>query len=82
MQRITQKMLERKVAIINKLKGFDNPGHSTIGAYTLDYAYGGVSLHQYVNEHGGVNDTFRCGYVLKRDLFDRMQSFIIGLEAA
>ena len=77
--RITQKDLENKLARINKIAGFDNPKYSTIGAYVLDYAYGGVALHKYVNEHGGVHDVFRVGHVPKRELYNLMSAYETGL---
>ena len=79
MRRITEKMLEARVATLNMLKGFENPEYSTIGAYTLDYAYGGVSLHQYRNESGGINDVFSCGHVPKRDLFNRICAYMTDM---
>ena len=77
--RITQRDLENKLNRINKIAGFDNPTYSTIGAYCLDYAYGGVELHQYCNEHGGINDVFRCGHIPKRELYNLMSAYESGL---
>ena len=77
--RITQKDLEAKVARLNRMAGFDNPKYSTIGAYCLDYAYGGVRLDRYVNEHGGVHDIFRNGYMPKRELYNLMSAFETGI---
>ena len=79
--RITQKKLENRVDYINELKGFNNPEYSTIGSYTLDYAYGGVELHRYVNNHGGIHDVFNCGHVSKKELCGRMDAFINGLTS-
>jgi len=79
MQRITQYMLEMKVDSLNRLKGFKNANYSTIGAYTLSYAYGGVSLHRYVNKHGGVCDVFSCGHIPKRDLFNRICAYMTDM---
>ena len=56
--------------------------HANIDAYTLSGAYGGYSLHRIVNESGGVTDVFGCGHVPKRELYNRMQSFLRGIEAA
>ncbi|RLG43285.1 MAG: hypothetical protein DRN81_06835 [Thermoproteota archaeon] len=79
--RITQKMLEMSIERLNNIKGFKKEvKFSTIGAFVLDYAYGGVSLHQWVNEHGGIRDVFSCGHVTKRDLYNRINSLIIGIE--
>ena len=68
--RITQKDLENKVAHLNRMAGHENAKYSTVGAYCLDYAYGGVALHRYVNEHGGVTDIFRNGYMPKHELYN------------
>ena len=74
--RVTEKDLKNLVARLNKMAGFDNPEYSTIGAYCLSFAYGGVSLHRYVNERGGVTDVFRSGHVPKRDLYNRIHAYI------
>ncbi len=79
MERITEKMLESRVEWLNNLKGFKNPEYSTIGSFVIDYAYGGVSLHQYSNKHGGVNDVFSCGHIPKRDLFNRICAYMTDL---
>ena len=79
--RITESDLRSILNIINAKKGFIDPKYSEIGAYCLDYAYGGVSLHQYVNESGGVKDVFSCGHVPKRELYHRMCAFSQGMNA-
>lgn len=80
--RITQRDLEGLVRRLNTIKGYGTyPKYSTIGAYCLDGAYGGVSLHRYVNEAGGVSDVFRCGYVTKRDLYNRISAYLDGMGA-
>ena len=89
MNRITQKDLEAVVTRINKttgnptesyIRGEDGRYHAQIGNYHISGAYGGVSLHQMANDGGGVHDVFSCGHVTKRDLYNRMQAFINGLE--
>ena len=80
MERITERMLKARVDQLNKIKGFDNPKYSTIGSYTLDFAYGGVALHEFVNESGGIHDVFRNGHMPKRELFNLIKAFIAGLE--
>ena len=77
--RITQKDLEAKVKRLNRIAGFDNPTYSTIGAYCLDYAYGGVSLEKYINEHGAVHDIFNRGHMPKRELYELICAFETGL---
>ena len=76
--RITEKMLQCRVDYLNKLSGFENHKYSQIGSYALSFAYGGVSLHKYGNECGGVHNVFNCGYITKRDLYDRINAFISG----
>lgn len=53
---------------------------ANVDAYYIDGAYGGVSLFRMVNESGGVSDVFGCGHMPKRELYDRMQAFLRGLE--
>jgi hypothetical protein len=92
MNRITEKQLECAVNAINQLtkspletysptKGsrVAPKYESNIGNYHLSYAYGGVSLHRIMNKNGGVDDIFRCGHISKRELWNRMQSYICGL---
>ncbi len=79
--RITQRDLETKLNRINKIAGFDNPEYSTIGAYCLSYAYGGVSLEKYTNLHGGVTDIFNVGHVPKKELYHLMSAYEAGLTA-
>jgi hypothetical protein len=55
---------------------------ANIGNYHLDGAYGGVSLHRMMIDGGGIEDVFRCGHITKRDLYERMQAFLKGLESA
>ena len=57
-------------------------GHlrAVIDCYTLSGAYGGYSLHRIVGESGGVRDVFGCGHVAKRDLYERMQAFLRGID--
>ena len=80
--RVTEKDLNIIVSRLNQLTGYGrSPDYSVIGSYTIDYAYGGVSLHKYCNEHGAVSDVFRCGHIPKRDLYHRICAYIDGIEA-
>lgn len=91
MERISVKNLEAVCARINRTVNgremapwtLDEAGNyrATIGAYTLDGAYGGYSLHRIVNEGGGVTDVFGIGHVPKRELYHAMHAFLRGLEA-
>ena len=78
--RITQRDLENKVARLNRMSGFENPKYSDIGSYCLDYAYGGVALHKYCNEHGGIHDVFNMGHMPKKELYNLIHAFEIGLR--
>ena len=84
--RITNKHLECTIARINRMTGNNESAYSkvsgklrgNIGNYHLDQAYGGVSLVQMVSESGGV--TVVIGRGTKRELHDKMQAFIAGIE--
>jgi hypothetical protein len=87
--KITTKDLEnvvRRINIITKNpeKSWENKDGkmvSNIGNYHLDGAYGGYALCQMVNEQGGVRSII-SGFYPKRELYDRMQSYINGLMDA
>lgn len=86
--RITDRDLLAVVERINRITGSPTETYikagdryvAQIGNYHLSHAYGGVSLHRMMNESGGVENVLGCGHVPKRDLYDRMQAFIRGLE--
>lgn len=97
MERITVKDLEAVCARINRTvngseiepwtRGDDGRLHQAPNVYTLSGAYGGYSLHRNCDVDGdgeshGVHDVFGCGHVPKRELYDRMQSFLRGVEVA
>jgi len=94
MERITQKDLEYLVKRINEVtnspatpytrngkEGKRQPGFTAnIGNYHLDYAYGGVSLVRMVNVAGGITTISRNCHVPKRELYNWMQAFLVGIE--
>jgi len=88
MERTTQKQLEFMCARINNAKKtpakpYENVNDKLIGQkgnYHLSGAYGGVCLHQTMNESGGVRDVFSCGHVTKRDLYNRMSAYLVACE--
>ena len=90
MQTVTLKMLESVVTRINTITNSPIETYSkvndkytaNIGNYHLSGAYGGYALHRMHNISGGVSDVFQCGHVSKRELMNRMQSFIAGYNAA
>lgn len=78
MKRITEKQLQALVDRLNEKANIVHPSMRNVGTYMLSFAYGGVSLHRIMNESGGVDDVFRCGHVPKRDLYNRVQSYLLG----
>lgn len=89
MERITEANLGRLVASINRAAGtpeapYTDKGEQftcNAGNYHLDGAHGGWKLSQMV-EGGGTRNVLDCGFISKRSLFDRMQAFLGGIEAA
>lgn len=87
--RTTQKDLQAVVDRINRItnsplipwKRENNRNVAQIGNYHLDGAYGGYDLHRMQNEGGGCESLFH-GHYSKRELYNRMQSFIKGLEVS
>jgi len=89
--RITKKQLETSADYLNRITGNpetaytrDDSGKFTanIGNYHISYAYGGACLHQMMNEGGGVTCPIEHCHVPKRELWDKMQAFIAGIELA
>lgn len=80
MNRITLKDLEAVLNRINSKTGFNSPKYGVVGSYTLDFAYGGCRLDQFVNEGGGIR-TVTNGYVSKRELYGLMHAYLSGMEA-
>lgn len=96
MQRITQSDLEAVCTRINRtVNGQDREPWERVngrlqqvpGVYSISYAYGGASLHRNCSldangESHGVHDVFGAGHMPKRELYDRMQAFLRGVEVA
>ena len=88
--RITDKHLEGMIARLNRLTNsptkpyerIDGRCVAQIGCYHLSHAYGGVALHRMYNEGGGVTTPLGGGHVPKRELYERIYAFIMGIEAA
>lgn len=91
--RITAGMLEQLCRVVNShtdlgpnplLWTRDDAGNNvaTVGAFYIDGAYGGVSLVQIMNEDGGVRDVLGSGHVTKRELYDRIQAYLRGVDDA
>ncbi len=80
MERITENNLKALLARINVKAGHgEAPKYSTIGAYALDWAYGGVQLVQYCNTSGGQRNI--TGRGTKRECWNNMHAFLNGMEA-
>lgn len=87
--RITAKQLELLVDHLNEITGSpaapwtrqeDGSLTANVGNYHISYAYGGVCLHRMMNDAGGVTTPLSYGHVPKRELYDQLRAFIIGLE--
>lgn len=87
--RITVKQLENLVKRLNILT--DSPMEtwardengklkSNIGNFHLSGAYGKHCVHRIMNEGGGVDTPIISYHVSKRELFEKMNSFIDGLK--
>lgn len=48
--------------------------------YHISQAYGGYALHKEHNAQGGIRDVFSSGHTTAKDLYNRMQAFISGLN--
>lgn len=75
--RITQKDLEQ---MVYRLNGNTEPQYSTVGAYALSYAYGGVKLIQYINTSGAQREISRDGFGTKRQLYGFLQGMLAAAQ--
>mgnify|MGYP003467197398 FL=1 len=88
--RITDKHLEGMIARLNRLTNspvkpyeqINGRRVAQIGCYHLSHAYGGVALHRMHSEGGGVTTPIGGGHMPKRELYERIYAFIMGIEAA
>ena len=92
MKRITQKHLETLADIINELTDSPKEPYSVdtgngkhrmtanIGNFHISYAHGGACLHRMCTSGGGVSCPIENCHVPKRELFEKMHSFINGLR--
>lgn len=90
--RITEKDLDAVVKRINVMTGSPEASYTTYqengkkkyrsnpGNYHLQSAYGGHGLVRMSNNGGGV-ESIIGGYFPKRELYERMQAFIVGYHA-
>jgi len=90
MKQITQTMLRGKIDLLNELTGnpvnsyvlVDNKRSAQIGNYYLSMQCGGYALFRIANEAGGINNIFSRGHSTKRELYDRICAYILGIESA
>ena len=86
MNRITDKHLQAKIDLLNKITNSPAApyvdGKAQIGNYHLSHAYGGVCLHRMFNDGGGVTSPLSTGHVAKRELAGLLDAFIAGINAA
>lgn len=93
--RITRGMLDEACERINKalkcpltysstvvLSEVNGIRQTNVGNFRIDCAYGGFALYQTADEMGGVRETFNCGHIPARDLYNRMIAFLDGIRAA
>ncbi len=89
MNRITNADLEHLVKRINEATGSPLEPYEKVdgkyipqpGCHHLSWAYGGVCLEKMHTSGSGVTSVL-SGYGTKRELYEKMQSFILGIEAA
>ena len=89
MDRITQRYLDSLCERINSAQKtptapyerIDDKLIGQVGNYHLSSAYGGWCLHQIANVSGGARDVFSCGYITKRDLYNRMRAYLVACES-
>ena len=90
MQRITRKDLEGAVNRLNRITGNEPEPYrgehgkwlGNIGNFHISGAYGGVALHQMMNDAEGVKDIFSQGHMPMRELYDLIHAYIKGIEFA
>jgi hypothetical protein len=91
--RITDKDLQAACDRLNRITGnpltsyakldtpIDGRTHAAcIGSFHISHAYGGVCLHQMVNDGGGVRTVVTGGHIQKRELFHLIHAYIGGIE--
>ena len=80
-QRITEADLASKVHRLNEIV-FNKkvpPEHFAIGKFHLYSDYGKWQLRQCKLTGGQADDVLRCGFLTKRELYEKMDDFISGI---
>jgi len=78
MERITEKHLENRLAIINEKL---NPSGELVGSFELSYQYDGVALVQIVTEGRGCSFVLGSYHRPKLELYEQLKAFIAGIYA-
>jgi len=88
--RTTLKELESQIELLNQItnspptpytRAEDGKLTANIGNHHLSRAYGGFCVHRMANTSGGASSPISYGHIPKRDLFERLVSYIAGIEA-
>mgnify|MGYP000916033009 FL=1 len=87
-ERITQKHLDGMVSRLNRLTNspqtymseIDGKRVINIGHFHIDSAYGGVNLVRTCTNGGGISTPIGGGFCTKRELYDKIYSYIRGIE--
>ena len=92
MDRITIKHLQAMCDRLNRMTGSpakpyiprpDGKGCTAqVGCYIIDQAYGGYQLARICNEGGGQTSPIGLGFGPARDLYNRVDAYIRGIEQA
>jgi hypothetical protein len=80
MNRITEKMINKRVEYLNEItnnpKEYMTDGKINIGYYHVSGCYGGWELHQTMNETGGIHVISTGGHITKRELMNQINCII------
>ena len=87
----TTYMLEARIEYLNKLTNSPATPYTrtesgnlvaNVGNFHLSHAFDGVCLHRMRNESGGVTTPIVSFHITKRDLYDRINAYIDGIQFA
>jgi hypothetical protein len=88
--RITNTHLELQIERLNELTNSPKtpytpseegtPQQANVGNHHLSGAYGGFCVHRMANTSGGVSTPISYGHIPKRELYEKLASYIAGIE--
>ena len=87
--RITNKHLELQIERLNEItnspktpytRAEDGKLTANVGNHHLSGAYGGFCVHRMANTSGGVSTPISYGHIPKRELYEKLVSYIAGIE--